>query len=296
MANDINDQIIQKIEENDPNYKIIDLKNVENCFEKYFLEKILEKLNINCYIEKIIWPSNDTQITIEIVQKIENILNNRFQRIIQKIEKNDPNYKVVDFSNIDNEIRDLNQLLDQVNKNCYVGNIIWPYNNRPNNEKVQQIENKIKENNWKFERFPNYFVHLLFCRHIYGVSSEYIDKTVSFNDEYLSRYNGSLKDWKIKKIRESNLDDYLGAIYINDKTHQLVLVHKGNINFGHVHNDIHNDIERIFNEKKVPKQVECLELIKSAIEISKKGTIYNVSITGFSYGVIKVYFLLYPGN
>jgi len=290
MANDINVQIIQKIEENDPNYKIIDLKNVENCFEKYFLERILEKLNVNCYLETIDWPSNDTQINIEIVQKIENILNNRIQRIIQKIEKNDPNYKVIDFSNIDNKI-DLDRLLDKINSNCYVGNIIWPCNNRPDDEVVQQIENKIKENNWKYERFPSYFVHLLFCRHIYEVNTSEYDKKdekkVSFNDEYLSkRYNESLKDWKIKKIRESNGNGYLGAIYINDKTNQMVLVQKGTDNF----QNFYTDIEGILNGKKVPEQVECLDLVESAIEISKKGTIYNVSITGHSHGVTKVYF------
>ena len=62
---------------------------------------------------------------------------------------------------------------------------------------------------------------------------------------------------------------------------KLIIAHKGTNNF----NDIYTDIEGIFNGKKFEQQVECLELIKSAIEISKKGTIYNVSITGHSLGV-----------
>ncbi len=49
---------------------------------------------------------------------------------------------------------------------------------------------------------------------------------------------------------------------------------------------VYTDIEGVFNGKKVEQQVECLELINLAIKISKKGTIYNLSITGHSLGVI----------
>ena len=43
---------------------------------------------------------------------------------------------------------------------------------------IQKIEKKVIENNWNFERFPNYFVHLLLSSHVYFDYKE--DEIVSF--------------------------------------------------------------------------------------------------------------------
>jgi hypothetical protein len=172
--------------------------------------------------------------------------------------------------------------LDKLNTNSYVGNIIWPLNKRPiNNDIVELIEKKIKENNWKFERFPNYFVHCLLSSHVYTVSNEDINKSVEFTD-YLSIYNEGIRNWIVKEVRKSNENGYLGAIYINEKTKQMIVAHKGTDNL----KDVYTDIEGVFNGKKDEQLFECLKLINSAIEISRKGTIYNLSITGHSLGVI----------
>ena len=223
--------------------------------------------------------------------------NNIKEKIIENIESNDPNYKIIDLTNVDDFLDDelfLIRILDKLNTNCYVGNIIWPMNNRPiNNDIVQLIENKLKENNWNFERFPNYFVHLLLSHHVYTVSNEDTGKCAEFKND-LRVYNEGIKNWIVKEVRnKSNENGYLGAIYINEKTKQLIVAHKGTHNL----KDIYTDIEGILNGKKVKQQVECRGLIPSAIEISEKGTIYNVSITGHSLGVfLKYLFLFYFSN
>ncbi len=210
--------------------------------------------------------------------------NNIKDKIIKDIERNDPNYKIIDLTNVDDFLDDdlfLPRILDKLNTNSYVGNIIWPLNKRPiNNDIVELIEKKIKENNWKFERFPNYFVHCLLSSHVYTVTNKDINKSVKFTN-YLSKYNKGIKHWIVKEVRESNENGYLGAIYINEKTKQIIVAHKGTDNF----QDVYTDIEGVFNGKKVEQQVECLGLIKSSIEICKKEP-YNLSITGHSLGVI----------
>ena len=214
--------------------------------------------------------------------------NNIKNQIIENIESNDPNYKIIDLTNVDDILDDelfLPRILDKLSKNSYVGNIIWPLNKRPiNNDIVELIENEIKQNNWNFERFPNYFIHCLLSSHVYTVSNEDINKSVEFIN-YLNVYNEGIKNWIVKEVRKSNENGYLGAIYMNEKTKQIIVAHRGTDNS----EGVYTDIEGVFNGKKVEQQVECLELIKSAIEFSKEGTIYNLSITGHSLGVFFEY-------
>jgi hypothetical protein len=133
-------------------------------------------------------------------------------------------------------------------------------------------------------RFPNYFIHCLLSSHVYTVSNEDIHKSVTFIN-YLSVYNEGIKNWIVKEVRKSNKNGYLGAIYMNEKTKQIIVAHRGTDNS----EGVYTDIEGVFNGKKVEQQVECIEIIKSAIEISKNGTkkeLHNLSITGHSLGVI----------
>lgn len=214
--------------------------------------------------------------------------NNIKDQIIENIESNDPNYKIIDLTNVDDILDDelfLPRVLDKLNTNSYVGNIIWPLNKRPiNNDIVELIENEIKQNNWNFERFPNYFIHCLLSSHVYTVSNEDINKSVKFIN-YLNVYNEGIKNWIVKEVRKSNENGYLGAIYMNEKTKQIIVAHRGTDNS----EGVYTDIEGVFNGKKVEQQVECLELINLAIEISKEGTIYNLSTTGHSLGVFFEY-------
>jgi hypothetical protein len=80
-----------------------------------------------------------------------NLANNIKDQIVENIQSNDPNYKIIDLTNVDDILDDelfLPRILDKLNTNCYVGNIIWPLNKRPiNNEIVEEIENKTKYNN-----------------------------------------------------------------------------------------------------------------------------------------------------
>jgi hypothetical protein len=219
--------------------------------------------------------------------------NNIKDQIIENIERNDPNYKIIDLTNVNDFLDDdrfLPRILDNLNTNSYVGKIIWPVNKPIYNEIVELIEKKIKENNWNFERFPNYFVHCLLSSHVYTVSNEDINKSVEFKND-LKKYNNCLENWIIKVVNDKqDTNGYLGVIYLNEKKKQMVVAHKGTVfkkrDVLFNTKDIYTDIIGILNGEKVDQQVECKELILSAIEISKKGTIYNVSITGHSLGVL----------
>ena len=85
----------------------------------------------------------------------------------------------------------------------------------------------------------------------------------------------------MKEVVQSDKNGYLGAIYINNKTKQLILAHKGTQNF----QDVKADLDGVFKGLKVDQQIECLKLTQKAYEISKNGE-YNVSTTGHSLGVL----------
>lgn len=205
--------------------------------------------------------------------------------IIEKVGENDPNFKVIDLTDFGNcSDESLINLLEKLNENLHIGNILWP-SNQINNDIVIRIEDKIKENNWKFERFPNYFVHLLLSNHTYSVSEN--DKNVIFNDQVFSIYNEGLENWIVKEVLKSDKNGYLGAIYVNEKTKQMVVAHKGTYNL----QDVRTDIDGVFKGLKVEQQVECLKLTEIANTLSNNGKLYYVSTTGHSLGVF--YILLY---
>jgi len=250
--------------------------------------------------------------------KIINSKKNIKQKIIQKIDENDPIYKIINLELIDLEIIEgenekiiyeklslvtpeklsiskentyfLNILLTKLQNNSYVGNIIWPAKNKViNNEIIQKIENKIKKNNWNYERFPNYFLHLLLSSHVYNVSQT--DSKVIFKtDEYFSKFNNGLRYWMVKKIHKSDQNGYLSVIYVNEKTKQIVIAHKGIS----IEINSKSKLEEIlgeYNGRKFERQI--LELIKEVIEMSKMGTNYNISLTGHSFGVFYLLYFLY---
>jgi hypothetical protein len=207
--------------------------------------------------------------------------------IIEKVGENDPNYRVIDLTDLENcSDESLKNLLEKINKNLHIGNIIWP-SNQSKKDIVIQIENKIKENNWKFERFPNYFVHLLLSNHVYDVSENDKNQKVTFNDQVFSIYNDGLENWIVKEVHKSVTNGYLGAIYVNEKTKQMVVAHKGTYNL----QDIKTDIDGVFKGLKVDQQVECLKLTKIANELSNNGKLYYVSTTGHSLGVFYIFIL-----
>ncbi len=61
----------------------------------------------------------------------------------------------------------------------------------------------------------------------------------------MSVYNEGIKNWIVKEVRKSNKNGYLGAIYINEKTKQIIVAHRGTDNF----EGVYTDIEGVFNGK-----------------------------------------------
>ena len=80
----------------------------------------------------------------------------------------------------DTEIINYTEILKDVKKNKYYGDILWPSNS---NEAIKcQIENKLKNNNINFSRFPSDYIHLLLCEHVTKEKFEKGDE-FTFNKE-----------------------------------------------------------------------------------------------------------------
>lgn len=88
---------------------------------------------------------------------------------------------------------------------------------------IQKIESKIILNNQDYKHHPNDFIHGLLSSHAYIDSK--IHEKVAFEKV---KYNQYLEDWKIFKIfNEPEIGRYYSVAYINEKTKQLVLAHRG---------------------------------------------------------------------
>lgn len=195
--------------------------------------------------------------------------------VLSNLTKNSPSFKKITLSNAENNF--LEEINKKLKNNDYVGNIFWPENQVSiNKEIVSAIYDKLWENNLKYERFPNYFIHGLLSKHVYINSSK--DDIVMFKDDI--KYNDGLKDWCVHKISQST-NGYYGAIYLNEKTNQIVLAHRGTeLSL----KDIETDIIGVFNNQKTDQQIECFKLADVAIELAKEKC-YSLSITGHSLGV-----------
>ena len=194
--------------------------------------------------------------------------------IIKNLTSNNPNFKTINLTEIDEDSSFLNNIYDALIGNKFSGNILWSDNKVPTNKEiVNKIYDKLWENNKKFERFPNYFVHSLLSKHVYIANEHDINEQVKFSLKDESHiYNNGLKNWFLHKIFRSDKTGYFGAIYLNKAANQIVLAHRGTelTDFG----DLEADIKGVFEGNKVDHQIACLQLTEYAINCSKKNQYY----------------------
>ena len=118
--------------------------------------------------------------------------------------------------------RELKELYISIQKNTEIGHISWN-EGQIAFEILNRIETKLIENNKNYRYHPTDYVHGLLSKHAY-VDSKAGD-LIALDPNFDSN---QLKNWKVVSVHnDTKVSGYYGAIYINDKTHQVVLAVRG---------------------------------------------------------------------
>ncbi|WP_341789902.1 lipase family protein [Rickettsia endosymbiont of Polydrusus tereticollis] len=156
---------------------------------------------------------------------------------------------------------------------------------------MQKVESKIVSNNQNYKHHPNDFVHGLFSSHAYIDSKE--NDIVKFtaserNDEQIKIRNEQLADWKVHKVfNEPEAGRYYAVTYINEKTKQMVLAHRGTtleaLDLLKTDSPFATDFKSILGGEIVAQQAMAYIATKEITEYTKQHG-YNLSFTGHSLG------------
>ena len=211
-----------------------------------------------------------------------------YEQIISDLNKG---ASFLDLSDIYLTKEQLNDLAEKIEGNSFIGHIIWGPLPNESRGVVEQIENKLIENNKSYKSHPTDFVHGLLSSHSYQNSIEGNKVEFTVNSKGIphvnAKYNQHLSDWRVEKVfQPENSDDYYSVLYVNDKTHHAVLAHRGT--------DIPNslkgknaslkaDLIEILNHNIGVQQAASYVSTKEALEITQQLG-YNFSTTGHSLG------------
>jgi len=137
------------------------------------------------------------------------------------------------------------------------------------------IETFLVDNNEKYSRFPDDYIHCLMSLDVYRKNIK--------KDQHLADF----KYWRVLEIFENKDYDYYAILYINEKRGQLVLSHRGyDVKTKDIFEE-NNKLKSFFKDILVKNMLYqhkfCYENAKHANEIAeKKG--YFLSFTGYSNG------------
>lgn len=136
-----------------------------------------------------------------------------------------------DLSTKNLSLKDLQQLDIEVEKDPFVGHVIW--GTLPPGQIAhtlrKQIEQKIIKNNQTYQRYPSDFIHALFSAHAYQ-ALDAIDIPVIFekDKEKYKKYQPYLDQWRVNSVHDlPQYGGYYAASYYNKEARQLVLAHRG---------------------------------------------------------------------
>lgn len=207
------------------------------------------------------------------------VTQDRFEMIKDQLRKDNPLAHTLEFEFVlsDDEI---NELCEAIKDNAELGYIGWHKNQFGN---LTLIENKLIANNKNYRYHPSDYVHGLLAKHAYVTSKEGEPVTLTSN---VATY---LKNWEVANVfDDTNNSGYYGAIYVNDKTHQVVLANRGTegviAGLLNKNSDWKTNFEEILGGQIIiGQQAKNLRATAEAIEIAKaKG--YRLSFTGHSLG------------
>lgn len=148
---------------------------------------------------------------------------------LDRLRSNDPSVYSISLA----DSKSLNEafkieLSKTIAKNNYLGNVIW-HKDFDDDTFRNEISDLLIRNNFNFNnsRFPSHLEYALLSSHVYLKEKHAINEPVLFgdDDDISAKYQGKLKNWKIKKIIE--FESFYSVLYENSKTAQLVLAFKG---------------------------------------------------------------------
>ena len=182
---------------------------------------------------------------------------------------------------------ELQQLHAAVQNNTELGYIGFHENQVTESEIVKQVETKLIDNNKNYSYHPNDYVHGLLSKHAYVNSAQGDPVTLE------STIDEQLKNWVVAEVyNDTQTSGYYGAIYINHKTHQVVLASRGTeggalgvlTDAFKQQSDWDTNLKETFiGEIVIGQQARNYQSTEKAIKIAKeKG--YRLSFTGHSLG------------
>jgi len=201
------------------------------------------------------------------------------------LTRDDPTFRSLEMGYALTEM-ELKAIYDSIKENTELGYITWHKDQIKDQIRYSilvNIENRLIENNKNYRYYPNDFTHALLSKHAYVTSTK--GSSISLDP----KVDMHLKNWKVVEVfDDTQKSGYYGAIYINDKTHQVVLANRGTEEIikglFNRNGDWKTNFEEILGGQIiVGQQAKNLRATAAAIEIAKeKG--YRLSFTGHSLG------------
>lgn len=206
-----------------------------------------------------------------------------YEDICNKLE--DPDVNNIDLRNIYLNKEQLEGIWIKL-EHSNIGHISWGPLPQGAGNLVNKIENKIIQNNKKYKRYPNDFIHGLLSLHSYKNSTEGDLVEFDSNDEN-KVYNQHLGKWKVHKVFRDETSGYYSVLYINRIDRQAVLSHRGTTvelsDLLKKDSPIHADIKGILGGEIVAQQAAAFSATEYSTAYARKNH-YNLSITGHSLG------------
>lgn len=185
----------------------------------------------------------------------------------------------------------LEQLNNAIESNTELGYILW-HKDQGLSEDLENIENKLRNNNLNYQYHPNDYIHALLSAHTY-INAKMNDAVIFEELSLDDNTKEILKDWRVEKVHNFVQENgYYGVIYKNDKTHQIVLANRGTEGGAmDVINDLlkrHSDWntnlkEILIGQILVCQQARNYEATEEAIKIAQELG-YRLSFSGHSLG------------
>lgn len=222
----------------------------------------------------------------------------------------------LDFSRKNLSLEDMQQLDIKVQNNPFIGHIIW--GTLPSGPKADElrnnIEQKVMQNNAKYQRYPSDFVHGLLSAHAYqivdqdGIDVTFADEKHSSYEPYFAkwllkykRYEPYLATWRVNSVHYlPEYGDYYAASYFNTDTRQLVLAHRGTpasidsalSSLFKTNSPLKTDIDGVLKGEIVDQQKAAYDVTQAVANFAKENN-YHFSTTGHSLGAWLTEFSLY---
>ncbi len=224
---------------------------------------------------------NSEDVSSKDLTKSISVTKENFKAIKIQLAQNDPAITSLEIQFILTE-EELQELNLAIQGNTELGYISWQ-KGQPSKQILQKIETKLIDNNKNYRKHPNDYIHALLSTHAYRNSKEGAKVELG---QSVQQY---LENWQVAKVYDDTKNSgYYGVIYINEKTHQVVLANRGTegIIAGLLsqNSDWKTNFEEILGGKIIiGQQARNYEATYEAVELAKKKN-YRLSITGHSLG------------